>query len=63
LEIAAKHRTLLEMIAAESRNENVHIPELDGIRGVAIALVLMFPSSMSPLRSFQEDWSGTCLRL
>jgi len=30
------------MSPAENSKENTHIPELDGIRGVAIALVLMF---------------------
>ena len=61
------------MIAAESRNENVHIPELDGIRGVAIALVLMFhffyePAAVVPggsvwhlLAPLRIGWTGVDL--
>src|SRR5580658_5282603 len=62
-----------EMIASESSQENVHIPELDGIRGVAIALVLLFhflygPATIVPgglawhlLAPLRLGWTGVDL--
>src|ERR1700722_6738882 len=36
------------MTAAENTKESAHIPELDGIRGLAIALVLLYPFFLVP---------------
>jgi peptidoglycan/LPS O-acetylase OafA/YrhL len=61
------------MTSAENNKENAHIPELDGIRGVAIALVLMFhffhePAVVTPgglawhvLAPFRIGWTGVDL--
>jgi len=61
------------MSFAENSKENAHIPELDGIRGVAIALVLMFhflyvPAVVTPgglawhvLAPLRMGWTGVDL--
>src|ERR1700734_3573102 len=40
--IERKHNRSSRMDAARTSKENAHIPELDGIRGGAIAVVVMF---------------------
>jgi peptidoglycan/LPS O-acetylase OafA/YrhL len=72
-EAATKNSGPFGMIAAENSKESAHIPELDGIRGVAIALVLLFhffyvPTVVNPgglawhiLAPLRMGWTGVDL--